>query len=118
MSKGSVNKARLTFSVFLDTNYYTTASLPPQIWMKYAKSDTSYIVPDYQVSPSFFDGKYNSTQKTYSFNLAAFVQEYLKGRISDPVVEMVFPEGEYKNVILKANNSYSKVKFEFTYTRF
>jgi hypothetical protein len=87
--------------------------------MKYTKSDTiKYLVPDYQVSPGFFDGTFNSTSKTYSFNLASFVQEYLEGRISDPVVEMYYPEGEYKNVILKANNSHSPVKFEFTYTQF
>jgi hypothetical protein len=116
---GSINKARLTFSVYLDDNLYTTTTVPPQILMKYNKSDTiQYLVPDYYVSASFFDGTFNSTSKTYSFNLASFVQEYLEGRISDPVVEMYYPEGEYKNVILKANNSHSPVKFEFTYTRF
>jgi hypothetical protein len=115
----SVNKARLTFSVYLDDNLYTTTTVPPQILMKYTKSDTvQYLVPDYYVNTSFFDGTFNSTSKTYSFNLASFVQEYLEGRISDPVVEMYYPEGEYKNVILKANNSHSPVKFEFTYTRF
>lgn len=115
----SVNKARLTFSVYLDDNLYTITTVPPQILMKYTKSDTiKYLVPDYLVSPSFFDGTFNSTSKTYSFNLASFVQEYLEGRISDPVVEMYYPEGEYKNVILKANNSHFPVKFEFTYTQF
>jgi hypothetical protein len=115
----SVNKARLTFSVFLDSVNYSAANVPPQILMKYIKSDTvKYIVPDYQVNPGFFDGTFNSTKKTYSFNLASFVQEYLEGRISTPVIEMYYPEGEYKNVILKANSSTSPVKFEFTYTRF
>jgi hypothetical protein len=119
ISRISVNKARLTFSVFLDSTNYNTSTVPPQILMKYTKSDTiKYLVPDYQVSPGFFDGTFNSTSKTFSFNLASFVQEYLEGRISDPVVEMYYPEGEYKNVILKANNSHSPVKFEFTYTRF
>ena len=115
----SVNKALLTFSVFLDSINFLPSNIPQQILMKYTKSDTiQYVVPDSQVSASFFDGTFNSTKKTYSFNLASFVQEYLKGKISDPVVEMYFPEGEYKNVILKANNSHSPVKFEFTYTRF
>jgi len=115
----SVNKARLTFSVFIDSSDFTISTIPPQILMKYTVSDTvQYLVPDYQVSSSFFDGVFNSSTKTYSFNLASFVQEYLEGRISDPVVEMYYPEGEYKNVILKANNSHFPVKFEFTYTRF
>jgi hypothetical protein len=119
VSRVSVNKARLTFTVFLDSVNYNTKNVPPQILMKYTKADTiKYIVPDYQVSPSFYDGTFNATTKTYSFNLASFVQEYFEGRITDPVVEMYYPEGEYKNVILKANNSRFPVKFEFTYTRF
>jgi hypothetical protein len=116
---GSINKARLTFSVFLDDDIYKTTTIPPQILMKYTKSDTvKYIVPDYQVGASFYDGTFNSTKKTYSFNLASFVQEYLYGHISDPVVEMYFQEGEYRNAIMKANSSNSPVKFEFIYTRF
>ena len=115
----SVNKARLTFSVFLDSTNFNTTNVPPLILMKYTKSDTvKYVVPDYQVSSAFYDGAFNSTSKTYTFNLASFVQEYLEGRITDPVVEMYYPEGEYKNVILRANKSHSPVKFDFTYTRF
>jgi len=115
----SVNRARLTFSVFLDSANFTTTTVPPLILMKYKQTDTTiYIVPDYQVSSSFFDGSFNSTTNTYSFNLASFAQEYLEGRISDPVIEMYFPEGEYRNVILKANNSHFPVKFNFTYTKF
>ncbi|MBA4322226.1 MAG: hypothetical protein C0408_05350, partial [Odoribacter sp.] len=115
----SVNKARLTFTVFLDSINYFSTNVPGQILLKYTKADTiQYLVPDYLVNPGFFDGSFNSTKKTYSFNLASFVQEYLEGRIDEPVVEMYYPDGEYKNVILKANNGSPPVKFEFTYTRF
>ena len=115
----SVNRARLTFSVFLDSTNYTASTVPPLILMKYKQSDTTiYVVPDYQVSSSFYDGTFNSTTNTYSFNLASFAQEYLEGRITNPMVEMYFPDGEYRNVILKANNSHSPVKFNFTYTKF
>jgi hypothetical protein len=119
VSHGSINRARLTFSVLLDSSVYTTSTVPPRILMKYIKSDSlQYIVPDYLVNSSFFDGTFNTTAKTYSFNLASFVQEYLKGHFSEPEVEMYYPDGEYRNVILKANNSKTPVKFEFTYTRF
>jgi hypothetical protein len=115
----SVNKARITFSVFLDDVTMSATTVPPQILMKYTKFDTAqYAVPDYYVSPAFFEGTFNSTRLTYSFNLASFVQEYIEGKIPEPVVEMYYPEGEYSNVILKANSSHSPVKFEFTYTRF
>ena len=115
----SVNRARLTFSVFLDSSNFTPTTVAPLILMKYKQTDTTiYIVPDYQVSSSFYDGTFNSTSHTYSFNLASFAQEYLEGRIADPIIEMYFPEGEYRNVILKANNSHFPVKFNFTYTKF
>jgi hypothetical protein len=116
--KGSINKARLTFSVFLDESTFTATRVPSQILMKYIKSDTAqYIVPDFQVSSSFFDGTFNSSGKTYSFNLASFMQEYVKGHIPDPAVYMYFPEGEISNVILRANKSPVPVKFELVYTK-
>lgn len=115
----SVNRARLTFSVYLDDVYYTTTTVPPQIYLSYTSPDSSInIVSDYIVSPSFFDGKFNSSTKKYTFNIASFVQQYLDGKIEDPEIEMNYPDGEYRNVILKTNASASPVKFEFTYTKF
>jgi hypothetical protein len=118
--RGSINKARLTFSVFLDESTFTSSTVPPAIALVYAKSDTARsVVPDYVIGANhaFFDGNYNSTTKTYSFNLSAFMQEYLKGNITDPVVYMYVPEGEFANVILRANKSPVPVKFELVYTK-
>jgi hypothetical protein len=115
----SINKAKLSFSVFLDSSNFTTTTLPSLIMMKYSVTDTSqYIVPDYYVSTNFYGGTFNTTSLTYSFNIASFVQLYIEGKIPEPVIEMYFPSGEYKNVILKANNSYKPAKFEFIYTRY
>jgi hypothetical protein len=115
----SVNKTKLIFTVFLDEDIFTATTVPTRIYMSYVTSSgTKSIVPDYYVSSSFFDGTFNTSAKTYSFNLAAFAQEYLEGSIRDPVIDMYFPEGEIKNVILKANNSPDTVKFQFVFTRF
>jgi hypothetical protein len=87
--------------------------------MSYKATDgIRYVVPDYLVNPSFFDGSFSSTTKKYTFNLASFTQMYLEGKVPLPELDLYFQEGEYKNVILKANHSTTKVKFEFTYTRF
>jgi len=115
----SVNKAKLTISVFLDEDIYTTATVPTNIYMSYMAADTvKRIVPDYNVNPAFFDGTFSSTTKKYTFNLASFTQMYLEGKIPLPELDLYFQEGEYKNVILKANQSAAKPKFEFTFTRF
>jgi hypothetical protein len=118
-TNGSINKARLFFSVFLDSTNFISTDLPVQILMKYTVADTAqYVVPDYQVSSTFYGGAFNSSTITYSFNLAAFIQEYLKGKITNKTLEMYYAEGEFRNVILKANNSKFPVKFYITYTRF
>ena len=115
----SINKARLFFSVFLDSTNFISTDLPAQILMKYTVSDTTqYLVPDYQVSSDFYGGSYIAATATYSFNIAAFIQEYLKGKITKTALEMYFAEGEFRNVILKANATKSPVKFYITYTRF
>ena len=115
----SVNKARLTIPVFLDDEVYTEDDVPPYIYMGYKNSDgVKYILPDYLISPLFYDGSFNSSTGKYSFNLSSFVQEYLEGRIPDAEVELYFPEGEYRNVILKANDAAESSTFEFVFTRF
>jgi hypothetical protein len=115
----SVNKARLTIPAFLDDDIYTTTTLPTNIFLSYkAKDGIRYVVPDYLVNPAFFDGSFNATTKKYTFNLASFTQMYLEGNVPLPELDLYFQEGEYKNVILKANHATAKVKFEFTYTRF
>jgi hypothetical protein len=118
----SVNKAKLTIPAYLDGDIYTTSTVPTKIYLSYKASDgIRYIVPDYLVSPSFFDGSFYSTTKKYSFNLASYTQMYLDnktGKFPAPELDLYFQEGEYKNIILKANSSATKVKFEFTYTKF
>jgi hypothetical protein len=115
----SVNKARLVVPVFLDDVIFKTTTVPSQILLKYiSTTGVNYVVPDYIINPNFFDGSFNSTQKVYTFNIASFVQEYLKGNIQKPELEMFLPLGLIKNVILKANNNPTPVQFVLTYTNF
>jgi hypothetical protein len=115
----SVNKAKLTIPVFLDSDIYTTSTVPTKIYLSYKDANgIRYIVPDYLVNPAFFDGSFSSTTKKYTFNISSYAQLYLEGKIPSAELDLYFQEGEYKNVILKANNSTSKVRFEFTYTKF
>lgn len=115
----SVNKAKITVPVFFDNVTYKTDTVPSIIYLKYKGADgIYYVVTDYLISPSFFGGTYSTTTKSYSFNISSFVQQYLEKKIALPELEMYFPESQYQNVILKANNSHNPVKFEFTYTKF
>lgn len=118
----AVNKARLTIPVYDDGDLYRISDAPRQLYLRYKSSDGSkYIVPDYNIDQyhTFFDGTIDTTNFTYGFNLASYVQEYLNDETGEVQPELeVFQFSGVNNVILKANNSTNPVKFEFTYTKF
>jgi len=121
----AVNKARLTVPVYFDGDLYKASTVPPQLVLRYkTKSGSKYYVPDFDLNGAdpnhiFFDGKIDTTANKYNFNIAAFVQGYLEDATGalKPELELFQGTGT-KNVILKANNSKTPVKFELTYTRF
>jgi hypothetical protein len=118
----AVNKARLNVPIYLDGGLFRASTVPSQLYLRYRTSSSSkYVVPDYNLDQyhAFFDGKIDSTANLYKFNIAAFVQGYLDDASGNVKPELeIFQETGTKNVILKANNSKTPVKFEFTYTTF
>ena len=119
----AVNKARLTVPVYYDGDLYKASTAPAQLLLRYkTRSGNKYIVPDYNLDQysSFFDGKIDTINNSYKFNISAFVQGYLEDATDEILPELEFfqKESNIKNVILKGNNSKSPVKFEFTYTKF
>ncbi len=117
-----VNKARITIPVFFDGDLYKASTAPPQLYLRYkTRSGSKYIVPDYNLDQyaDFFDGRIDSTNNVYKFNIAAFAQRYFEDLTDEILPELeVFQFSGTRNVILKANDNTSPVKFEFTYTKF
>jgi len=116
-----INKARLTCPVHYDGSTYNGASFPQQLFMGYYdKLDRRYLIPDYSVSATFFDGVIDTAAANYTFNIARYVQRFLDDTTANykPEFQLALPEGSLRNAILKANNSSSPVKFEMVYTRF
>ena len=121
--KIAVNKARLTIPVYFDGDLFKASKVPASLRLRYrTKSGARYDVPDYSIdaSHSFFDGTLDSVNKVYNFNIPNFVQGYLKDTkgLLKPELEVFQSTTDAKNVILKANNSKTPVKFEFSYTKF
>jgi len=119
----AVNKARLTVPVYFDGDVYKTTTVPSTLRMRYTtESGNKYEVPDYFLDQyqSFFDGKLDTINNVYSFNIASFVQGYLDDAAGEvkPELEFFQESSSIRNVILKTNLSKSPVKFEFTYTMF
>jgi hypothetical protein len=118
----AINKARLIVPVQYDGNNFTPTTVPQNLILRYRTKDgTKYVVPDYSLDTyhTFFDGNLSLTDSVYNFNIATYIQGYLKDQTGElsPEVE-IFQASGTQNVVLKANNSKLPPKFEFTYTKF
>ncbi|HVN59221.1 MAG TPA: DUF4270 family protein [Bacteroidales bacterium] len=119
MKNISVNKARLIYRANMDGVYFTATKVPSQLYLYYADTASlSKVVPDYTIYPTFFGGAFNSTSLTYSFNIAAFVQDYLKGIIPKPELEIKLGDGDVQSALLRNIGSTTPPTFTFVYTRF
>ena len=118
----AVNRAKLTVPAFFDGVRYIMSTAPSPIYIRYKTTEgNKYLVPDYNLDSyhSFYDGTLDTLNYVYNFNLAAFVQKYFSDTADTIKPELeLFLGGGTKNGILKANNSKTPIKFEFTYTKF
>jgi len=117
----SINKARISIPVHYDDNIFKPSTLPGQVFLRYiTTSGRKYMIHDYSVSSSFYDGTPDTTKNVYNINISAWLQRYLDNK-SDTMTtdfELFLLPSSPNNLILKANNSNTPVKFELTYTRF
>jgi hypothetical protein len=122
LEKISVNKARVIVPIYYDHNLYKPSTIPSQAYMRYINGvGIKMVIPDFTViSSDFFDGTADTVANVYKFNIATYVQDYLKDdeNILKPEVEIYIAPFSSNNIILKANRSHPRVRFEFTYTKF
>jgi hypothetical protein len=121
--KLAVNKASLYLPVHFDGGNYTASKIPESLLLRYVnKSGVKEVLPDYFIdqSQSYFGGKLDTTFSRYKFNISNFIQQYLddKEGVLKPEIEVFQRSSDTRNVILKANDSKTPVKFELIYTRF
>jgi hypothetical protein len=128
LGKIAINKARLVVPFRLsDPSKFYAQAAPTQLVLRYKNTQgTKSTVVDYVMGSSyadpshqFFDGRLDSVNKVYSFNIPEFVQTYLDGSsdILKPELE-IYQGSEIKNVIFGVNKNKNPIKFEFTYTKF
>lgn len=118
----AVNKAQLTLPFYTDNDIYSAAKAPSILLVRYrTNSGAKPIVHDYSIDEfhEFYNGRKDTINKVYRFNLATFVQEYLNDETGTirPELEVIQGSG-ISNLILRGNGSSSPILFDFTYTRF
>jgi len=74
------------------------------------------IIPDYMLSPDFFNGAYYSLNAEFRINIVNFIQKYIEGEIPEPVFELFLPSESDHNAILRSNNPDLPVRLELVYT--
>ena len=116
----AVNKTRLRVPVYFDADsLFKPSTLPTKVLVRYKTAEgVKDTIPDFNLSTSYMDGTYNAASKSYIFNMSAFTQLYLEGKIPDPVLELFLPVGTPNNLIFKMNDNSNPPKLEFTYTKF
>jgi hypothetical protein len=122
MDNVAINKARLKLPVKFDNDIYTKETIPSQIYARYlTRSGVKYLLPDFlNVSSSFYDGTPDTSVTNYILNIATFVQGYLEDTDNEllPEIEIFLTPLSTSNLIIKANNNPTPIKFELTYTKF
>lgn len=118
----AVNKARLSIPYFTDGDIYTDENLPLSASVRYITTDEERFAVslDYIV-----DGKPDTVNHVYNFNVAAFMQSYINNeKLPDskltgeeqPVFELYLSSSNRNNLILKTAESSTPPTFSFSYS--
>jgi hypothetical protein len=113
-----VHQARLTFTLDESTQGEFASNPLLNIVLKDA-TGTLILTPDLLVgNTTYSGGEYNSSAKTYTFNLARYLQSRLNGLIEDEYF-YIQPTGSgisaYRTFLLGNENPLGPVKFELLY---
>ncbi len=122
-SRTAINKASLYMPVSYDDVYFTYATVPDQLYIRYYNtSGVKQMIQDYYIDDyhEYFNGKLDTAKDEYKFNISNFIQDYFndKDGILKPELEVFQSSSEIKNSIMKANDSKSPVRLEMTITNF
>lgn len=114
-----INQAELIFQV--DSAYSDTTTLipPNQIVLSALDKDgKEYLPSDVAFSSLYYGGTYNSSDKTYRFNIAKHMQDVLNKKVDNYgfLLSTSFRSDIYKRVVLKGASSKTGIRLEITYS--
>jgi len=114
-----VNKAELEITV-QPTSTDVFAAPAKLLLVGIDSLGTSYLMTDYFEGLSYFGGTYNSTNRTYKFNIARQLQGILDGRISDNGLYLIVSGAVVQGsrvIIGSGKNSNYPMKLHLYYTK-
>ena len=117
----AINKAVLVFQI--DTIASDLEKFPPpsQLLFTYINEDGGEFLPvDYSFSPTFYGGRLNTDNYTYSFNITQHLQQIIDGETENLgfYLTTAFKNNEAKRVILKGSSSNTGIRLIVTYSKY
>jgi len=115
----AINKATLTFhadTIMSDSRRY---AMPGRLYLMAIDSLGSEVFPaDIVLSSDYYDGRYDATTATYSFNVTQHLQQIIQGKIKNDGFYLVQSERNFsaKRVVLKGLASSKPVELNIAYT--
>ncbi|MCD6366708.1 MAG: DUF4270 domain-containing protein [Bacteroidales bacterium] len=116
----AINKAELVLTIN-DINSDMQLFAPPErLLLEIVDDIDGFDGPiDYFMDNAYFDGYYDETTNSYSFNIARHVQEIITGEETNSSL-YIFPESNKVSAerTVLSNNGTNRIKLNITYTKF
>ena len=114
----AINKATLTFhadTIMSDSRRY---EMPKRLYLTLDSLGTEIFPADSKLSSLYYDGFYNATTATYSFNVTQHLQQIITGKKQNYAFYLVQSErnSSAKRVVLKGLGSSKPVELNIAYT--
>jgi hypothetical protein len=110
-----ITKAEIIFPV--ETSLIGDYGIQSKLLLVEKDSAGVYVgIPDFDLGEGYFNGNYNAANKTYSFNLAVYLQELISGKRTQKGLYLVPTASAVgaNRVVLKGSTA---IKFNVTYTK-
>jgi hypothetical protein len=111
----AISKAQLVIPV--ETSLIDIYGIQTRLLLVEKDEEGQYVsIPDFDLGDNYFNGNYNPVNKTYSFNLALYIQEILSGKREQKGLYLVPTASAIgaNRVVLKGSDF---IKFNVTYTK-
>jgi hypothetical protein len=116
----AINQAQLIFQVDSTVTDVTKLLPPSQLVLTALDKDgNEYLPADVAFSSAYYGGYYNSTDKTYRFNIVKHLQEVIAKKKDNYGFHLstAFRSDTFRRTVLKGASSKTGIRLEITYSK-
>ncbi|MDD2382345.1 MAG: DUF4270 domain-containing protein, partial [Mariniphaga sp.] len=117
----AINKAELIFQIDSVISEVDKYAPPSQLLLLAINEEGKEYIPiDYYFSPLFYNGRLNSQDYTYKFNITQHLQQIIDGETENYgfFLSTARKNSEANRVVIKGHNSHTGIRLIITYSKF